>query len=211
MNEKKVILVLHEDQIEAKKICKLLTKFGYKALTDDTVKDIHLVICWDFSDISALRKRFLTPVIFVSANTDEKNIVEALDAGASDYFVPPFGSQEHFARIRAVLRDFTAESSDNDFTVGGLHINFPSRTVLVDGEKTKLTPIEFRILTLLVKNHLKVVTHEQIINDIWGPFNSDNLVVRVNVANIRRKIEKDPSLPRYILTETGIGYKIAGE
>ena len=95
------------------------------------------------------------------------------------------------------------------FAIGDFSINFQSRTVISHEKKFHLTPIEFRIVTLLVKNQGKVLTHEQIINEIWGPFNSDSLLLRVNIANIRRKIEPNKNDPRYILTETGIGYYVA--
>jgi len=100
-------------------------------------------------------------------------------------------------------------ATEKIFCIDGFSIDFPARKVIADGRKIHLTPIEFRIVSLLAKNQGVVLTHEQIINEIWGPFNSDNLVLRVNMANIRRKIEANPSEPKYILTEMGVGYRMA--
>ncbi|MCL1884216.1 MAG: response regulator transcription factor [Defluviitaleaceae bacterium] len=103
----------------------------------------------------------------------------------------------------------TYDETFKTFTSGDLNIDFPSRTIIVEGREVHLTPTEFRIVTLLAKNQNTVISHEQIINEIWGPLNSDNLVLRVNMANIRRKIETDSSNPKYIHTVMGVGYYMA--
>lgn len=160
--------------------------------------------------IKNLRKHSAAPIIVLSESSEEHDIVTALDAGANDVLVLPFGRPEHHARIRAALRygSNTPCVDSGGFTSSGLSVNYATRTVTVDGEKVHLTPIEFRIMTLLTINAGKVLTHDQIINEIWGPYNSDNLVLRVNMANIRRKIESNPAEPVYIVTEVGVGYKV---
>ena len=164
--------------------------------------------------IRNLRKTYEGPIIMLAQSYEERIIVNALDAGANDVLVLPFGRDEHLARIRAALR--SGHSGKNGipggvFAVGGLMIDYARRLVTVDGRPVHLTPIEFRILTLLAKNAGNVWRHEEIINEIWGPFNSDNLVLRVNMANIRRKIEANPAEPRYIITDAGVGYRVAAE
>jgi len=215
MKDKKIILIIHSNENECTKIGDKLSKHGYEIMcmvSQNQNAQVDLVICFEHEGVSIkrLRKSFSAPIIFVSAEKDESFIVKALDAGASDYFVLPFGRFEHLARIRVLLRDFSLANKQNDiFQVGELFINFPARKVRVSGENIHLTPIEFRIITLLAKNAGNVLTHEQLINEIWGPYNSDNLVIRVNMANIRRKLEPVPSEPRYILTDTGVGYRMA--
>ena len=164
--------------------------------------------------IKNIRKTYDAPIIMLSEINDESVIVSALDAGANDVLTLPFGRPEHLARIRAALRfgcNGRRGVSGGIYSQGGLTIDYDRRLVTVDGKPVHLTPIEFRIISLLTRNTGKVLDHEQIINEIWGPYNSDNLVLRVNMANIRRKIEANPAEPRYILTEVGIGYRIASE
>jgi len=160
--------------------------------------------------IRGLRKAFSAPILLLADNPTEKDAVEALDAGAYDVLRGTFGTDEHFARIRASIRNASVRGNmDTVFKMGNLTINFATRAINADGRTVNLTPIEFRILTLLARNNGRVLTYEQIINDIWGPYNSDNLVLRVNMANIRKKIEVNPSKPKYVITEMGVGYKMA--
>jgi len=163
--------------------------------------------------IRNLRRYYEVPIIFLLESADESAIVDALDAGANDVLILPFGRAEHLARIRAALRHGSSTPSIKvgQFSAGGLTINYASRIVCVGDKHVHLTPIEFRIMTLLTLNAGKVLTHDQIINEIWGPYNSDNLVLRVNMANIRRKIEPNPAEPRYVLTEVGVGYRAISE
>ncbi|MCL2217702.1 MAG: response regulator transcription factor [Defluviitaleaceae bacterium] len=217
MRERKIILVIHADQPDCIKLAETLSAAGYKVpaaagFSEAVALTADLVMCWDSLPLERLHRHFFCPIIVLSGIRDEDSVANALDSGASDYLVQPFGGVEQLARIRAVLRDSAKNGSGaEDFSVGGLSINYPGRTVRADGRTVHLTPIEFRILALLAGNVGKVLTHEQIINEVWGPHNSDNLVLRVNMANIRRKIEPTPSEPRYILTEAGIGYRMAGE
>ncbi|WRS26572.1 response regulator transcription factor [Oscillospiraceae bacterium MB08-C2-2] len=153
------------------------------------------------------------PIIVVSARQDEQEKVEALDAGANDYVTKPFGNSELLARIRTALRQHIRlgslkEPAASSFSVGGLFIDYAKRRVQVEGKSVHLTPIEYKIVALLSQNAGKVLTRDFMIQQIWGPFGGDNQVLRVNMANIRRKIEENPADPRFILTEVGVGYRM---
>ena len=160
-----------------------------------------------------LRKWFDPPIIVVSARQKEQEKVAALDAGANDYVTKPFGNRELLARIRTSLRQYARMQNsrsrlDSEFSVGDLHLNYARREVRVGDKLVHLTPIEYRIVVLLARNAGMVLTHDHILKEIWGPFASDSQLLRVNMANIRRKIEPNPADPRYILTEVGVGYRM---
>ena len=151
------------------------------------------------------------PVIVVSARQDEREKVKALDKGANDYVTKPFGSDELLARIRSAIRIYRKSLSArvaSIFTNGGLLIDYEKRTVCVDGNPIQLTPTEYRIVVLLSQNAGKVLTHDYILRFLWGPYAGEHQTLRVNVANIRRKIEKNPADPVYIVTEVGVGYRM---
>lgn len=154
------------------------------------------------------------PIIVVSARTHEKDKVEALDLGADDYITKPFGTSELLARIRTAIRHTRTGLNQNGiptgtFVSGGLTINYDKHRVFVDGADTGLTQNEYKIVSLLGKYAGKVLTYDYIIKEIWGPnMKNDNRILRVNMANIRRKIEKNPAQPQYIFTEVGVGYRI---
>ena len=155
------------------------------------------------------------PIIVVSARTHEHDKVVALDLGADDYIEKPFGTSELLARIRTAIRH-TRTSLDNGeiaqsgkFTVRDLTIDYDKHHVLVGGEDVHLTLNEFKIVALLGKYAGKVLTYDYLIKQIWGPkAKADNQILRVNMANIRRKIEKNPASPEYIFTEIGVGYRM---
>ncbi len=155
------------------------------------------------------------PILILSTHVHEEEKVMALDAGADDYIVKPFGTAELLARIRAAFRHSKGvQTSTPVCTVGAIRIDYGSRSVAVAGKEVHLTPTEYKIVILLSQNVGKVLSHEYIIKEIWGPFtneaySSELQALRVNIANIRRKLEADPSTPQYILTETGIGYRMA--
>jgi two-component system KDP operon response regulator KdpE len=210
----KIILIFHTDFREANQIMDSLINENYNATISSTIKNFRfadmILICWDYFDaavVRGLRKQISAPIIVFSNKNNQ--IGAALDAGAHDFLTLPFGNREHFARIRAAFRNFTPHNEPEIFSFDGLSIDFHRRAVISNGKKIHLTPIEFRIISLLAKNQGLVISHEQIINEIWGPFNSDNLVLRVNMANIRKKIEPDPVSPKYIITEKGVGYFFA--
>ncbi len=163
-----------------------------------------------------IRQWTSTPIIIVSARGNEREKVEMLDLGADDYITKPFGTSELLARIRTAVRHNQKGISDNFSETGkvcinGLMIDFDKRTVKLDGNEVHFTPIEYKIVVLLSKYAGKVLTHDFIIKEIWGPYANENQALRVNMANIRRKIEKNPAEPKYIVTEIGVGYRMNEE
>lgn len=158
-----------------------------------------------------------TPVIVVSARGRENEKVQALDLGADDYIMKPFGTSELLARIRTAIRhnqklQTGALDSDGIYSVGDFIIDYTKRLVSVGKKEVHMTQIEYKILTLLAKYAGRVLTYDFIINEVWGPFGpKDNQILRVNMANIRRKIEKNPGEPVYVLTEVGVGYRMIEE
>lgn len=160
-----------------------------------------------------IRKKSEVPVIVVSARGQEHEKIAALDAGADDYLTKPFYMGELLARIRVIERKNrrTGASAEREFTLDGLSIDFERRRVVVDGTEVHLTPYEYKLLQLLVENRGKVLTHHFILGQIWGYQEGDTKTVRVFMANLRRKIERDSANPRYILTEVGVGYRFVDE
>ncbi len=152
-----------------------------------------------------------TPVIVVSARGDERDKIEALDAGADDYLTKPFGVGELLARVRAALRRGRAVGAGECpvFEFGDVRVDLVARAVEKAGKAVHLTPIEYRLLALLIANAGKVMTHRQILRDAWGPSHSeDSHYVRIYMARLRQKLEDDPTQPRHILTETAVGYRL---
>ncbi|HIT89002.1 MAG TPA: response regulator transcription factor [Candidatus Merdenecus merdavium] len=155
------------------------------------------------------------PIIVVSARDRETDKVKALDLGADDYITKPFGTSELMARIRAALRYQRrlvkqGGVSTSVYKVKDLEMNFEKHKITLKGEKIHLTAIEFKLVSLLAKNAGKVLTYETMMKEIWGPYaNEGNQILRVNMANIRRKIERNPADPQYIFTEVGVGYRMA--
>ena len=151
------------------------------------------------------------PVIVISARGREADKVSALDAGADDYLTKPFGVDELLARIRVALRHAHASRSSDETPVefGPVRIDFARREVTVSGRVIHLTPTEYKMLSLLARNAGRVLTHRQIIREVWGPsYAGQNHHVRVHMAELRKKIEEDPARPRLILTEPGVGYRL---
>lgn len=154
------------------------------------------------------------PIIVVSSRDQDSEKVEALDVGADDYLTKPFSINELLARIRVVFRHISNIKDDSPtiYKVADLEIDLERHDVLLDGKDIHFTPMEYNVLTLLVKNAGKVLTHNFILKEVWGAYiESDMQSLRVFMANIRRKLEKDPAKPRYIITEVGIGYRFADE
>ena len=149
------------------------------------------------------------PIVVVSAVGDEREKVRALDAGADDYVTKPFGSQELAARLRAVLRRAADTGSEPAIEVGDLVIDLADRRVRRGEEHIHLTPIEFDLLRVLAQNRGRLVTHRQLLHEVWGPaYGEETHYLRVHVAHIRSKLEIDPSRPRYVITEPGVGYRL---
>ena len=156
-----------------------------------------------------------TRVLILSARSRISDKVEGLDCGANDYLVKPFGTSELLARIRTAIRHTRTSLSNPEiaqsgrFTTGDLVIDYDKHQVLIHGENARLTANEYRIVSLLGKYAGKVLTYDFIIKELWGPkAKNDNQILRVNMANIRRKIEENPGQPKYIFTEVGVGYRM---
>jgi two-component system KDP operon response regulator KdpE len=155
-----------------------------------------------------LRRWNGAPILVLSAVGEEKEKIEALDAGADDYVTKPFSGDELLARLRAVLRR-AAPSSEPVLTVGELRLDLEKRTVTMGGEPVALTPIEYDLLRLLAENQGKLLTHPMILKAIWGPaFQEESNYLHVHVSHLRRKIEPDPARPRYLLNQAGVGYRL---
>ena len=151
------------------------------------------------------------PVIVLSARTDESDKVEALDAGADDYLTKPFGVAELLARVRATVRRraLPAGSEKPAITFGDVEVDLVARTAKRRGELVHLTPIEYRLLALLIANAGRVLTHRQILRDVWGPSHVESPhYVRVYMGHLREKLEDDPAQPKHLITETAVGYRL---
>ena len=156
-----------------------------------------------------LREWTKVPVIILSVRDREDEKVTALDSGADDYVTKPFGIGELLARMRVALRKSIQESPEPVYRVDGLEVDLERRRVVSQGEEVQLTPTEYDLLRLLVTHAGKVLTHNQILRQIWGPaYLEQPHLLRVNISNLRRKIEPEPNRPRYILTELGVGYRL---
>lgn len=156
-----------------------------------------------------LRQRYALPVIVVSARTEESEKVAALDCGADDYITKPFGSPELLARIRAALRRAGPAAGTTAFTTGALTIDYDKHLVTIEGKPVHLTANEYRLVELLSRSAGKVLTYDRISEAMWGDAAGGNSqLLRVNMANIRRKLEQNPAEPQYILTEIGVGYRM---
>ena len=225
------ILVVEDDPGITTFLKTTLTAEGYDVLISPTGGDALQVVCSHCPDcvlldlglpdmdgseiIRSMRSWTQTPIIIISARSMEEDKAAALDLGADDYIVKPFGAIELLARIRTAIRhtQTTAESSEIGMTgilrVGDLEIDYRKYRVHVAGENVHLTPNEFRIIALLGKHAGRVMTYRAMLRELWGPgAGVDNKILRVHMASIRHKIEPDPNQPRYIFTEVGVGYRL---
>ena len=232
MNIREKILVVEDEKSIAHFISTVLATHGYEAMQarsgseaismisshcpDLIILDLGLPDMDGLDILRQLRSWSSLPVVVVSARAHEKDKVTALDLGADDYLTKPFGTDELLARVRTAIRH-TRTASGNDeiaqkgtYTVRELTIDYNKHQVLKNGQNVRLTLSEFRIVALLGKYAGKVLTYDFIIRELWGPRASgDNQILRVNMANIRRKIEKNPAEPEYLFTEVGVGYRLA--
>lgn len=233
MSAKTLILIVEDEPAIRHVISATLSANKYKTLSCTTGKealalipshcpevvllDLGLPDMDGLEIIKEVRKWSNIPIIVISARDNEKDKVSALDLGADDYLTKPFGSSELLARIRTAMRhnlkmETGSEMPKGKYKVNDLVINFDKRTIKVEKKEVHLTQIEFKLLALLAQSAGKVLTYEYIITKIWGPFAvKDNQILRVNMANIRRKIEQNPADPKYIFTEVGVGYRMAEE
>ena len=232
MNIRDKILVIEDEKSISHFISAILNNNGYEALQarsgaeamsmisshcpDLIILDLGLPDIDGMEILRQIREWSSLPVVVVSARTHEKDKVAALDLGADDYLTKPFGTAELLARVRAAIRHTRTASGNSEiaqkgtYTVGDLTIDYNRHQALVRGENVKLTLSEFRIVALLGKHAGKVLTYDFIIKELWGPrAGGNNQILRVNMANIRRKIEKNPAEPEYLFTEMGVGYRLA--
>lgn len=163
--------------------------------------------------VKGIRAWSSVPIIILSARAQESDKISALDAGADDYLVKPFGAGELLARIRVALRHVSSTAGGEDegvFLVGELQVDMIHRKVTVSGAEVHLTPIEYRLLAVLVKHAGKVLTHQLLLKEVWGPNYVERAhYLRIYMGALRHKLEKDPARPRFLLTEVGVGYRLA--
>ncbi len=160
------------------------------------------------SVLKILREWFTNPILILSVKNSEEDIIKALDNGANDYLVKPFRTGELLARIRSALRNSAADDGDSIIRCGEIAIDLEARTIKKNNESVKLTATEYRLLSLLGKNEGKVLTHQYLLREVWGPgYINQSQYLRVFIAQLRKKIETDANRPEYIVTESGIGYR----
>ena len=158
--------------------------------------------------LQKLRQWYTNPVIILSVQKNEEDIVKALDNGANDYLSKPFRSGELLARIRSALRDAIKDEVDTAVNFQNIQVDFSARTVKKKNQLIKLTSTEYNLLALLIRNEGKVLTHQYLLRAIWGPgFINQSQYLRVFIAQLRKKIEDDPNRPEYLMTESGVGYR----
>ncbi len=162
--------------------------------------------------IKKIREWSAIPIIVLSARSNEQHKIGALDAGADDYLTKPFGLGELLARIRVAMRHSfhnPSQSQNNIFVSGALKVDLLKRQVFTNEQEVHLTPIQYRLLSVLVKNAGKVLTHQYLLKEIWGPSHKDNShYLRIYMSQLRQKLEIEPTQPQYLLTESGIGYRL---
>lgn len=193
-----------------------IARTGMEALTAFQTTSIDLVLLdLGLPDIDGidllkiLRKRLHLPIIIISARSNEEEKVKALDLGADDYVTKPFGTNELLARIRTALRHQNAQAEASVIIENkALKIDFEKQLVYKDGREIHLTKNEYRILALMFRQLGKVVTYQTLMTEVWGPYSDDSQTLRVNMSNIRKKIEKDTLKPEYLITEIGVGYRL---
>ncbi len=220
---KKPILVI-DDEIQIRRFLKVaLEPHGFEVIEADTaasglvkattrrpeviILDLGLPDTPGMEVLSKLREWYELPIIILSVRDDEESIVSALDKGADDYLTKPFSIGELLARIRLAVRK-SPTASEPIVTIDDLTLDIPSRRVTRNGIDLKLTSTEFSLLSILARNAGKVMTHTQILKAIWGPNSSEHVqYIRVYIGHLRQKIETDPSQPKIIITEPGVGYR----
>jgi len=177
---------------------------------DVVVLDLGLPDMDGLEVLTELRSGSSVPILILSVREAEETIVHALDGGADDYLTKPFRTGELLARIRALLRHRVSGQEDQVFTSEDLTVDLSARTVTVRGQAVRLTPTEYSLLALFVTNAGKVLTHSYLLREVWGPaYAEETQYLRVFVGQLRKKIEHDPTTPRILLTESGVGYRLA--
>lgn len=230
MVQKLSVLVIEDEKSICDFIAKTLNASDYKAVTAGSGKEGLAILTSALPDLVLLdlglpdmdgidiikqtREWSSLPIIVISARVQEREKVAALNAGADDYITKPFGTDELLARIRTAIRHSNKivddkVNSTRPYSARGLVVDFGKRLVTVEGKEIHLTRVEYKIVSMLAQNSGKVITYSSLIEQVWGPYADDNnRILRVNMANIRRKIEKNPGEPEYIFTELGVGYRM---
>lgn len=226
MNENEIILII-DDEVQIRRLLDItLSSSGYKIISTSTGKEGLLVAATHHPSIiildlglpdidgqellKKLRDWYFKPIIILSVRSSEEEIIKALDNGANDYLTKPFRSGELLARIRAVLRYAEKKTDDSVYVIDNVVIDVVNHVVKKNGETMKLTSTEFSLLTLLAKNQGRVLTHQYILKEIWGyGYIEQTQYLRVFIAQLRKKIEDNPSQPKLLITESGIGYRFA--
>ena len=230
MHQKISVLIIEDEKSICDFISKTLNSHEYKVTIANNGKDGLTNITSQLPDLVLLdlglpdmdgleviretRRWSSLPIIVISARIQEKEKVAALDAGADDYITKPFGTFELLARIRTAIRHSAKNVADptnvnRPYKAGDLLIDFEKRLVTIAGVEVHLTRVEYKIVSLLAQNSGRVMTYDTLIDQVWGPYADDNnRILRVNMANIRRKIEENPGEPKYIFTELGVGYRM---
>jgi two-component system, OmpR family, KDP operon response regulator KdpE len=181
---------------------------------DLVILDLVMAGMSGFEVCRHLRRWTKTPVIVLSVRNSEDDKIQALDLGADDYLTKPFGMREMFARIRAVMRRTTLDEtqSDSQFSCEDLLVDFAQRRVMLSGQEIHITPKEYDLLRYMVLNANRVLTHRQLLKDVWGSqYENDAQTLRVHIANLRNKIEPHPERPRFIHTEPRVGYRFRAD
>ena len=229
MSAREPVVLVVEDEPQVRRFLRAsLASRGYRLVEATTVREAQQLATSHVPDLflldlglpdgdgieltRSLRGWTHAPIIVLSARGREEDKVDALDAGADDYLTKPFGVSELLARIRVALRHAQRAPPDEPvLSVGPLRIDLARREITVEGQDVRLTPTELKLLVLLARNAGKVLTHGHILREIWGPHSTQAHVVRVHMAELRRKIEADPARPRLLVTEVGVGYRLRDE
>ncbi|MFE3848680.1 response regulator [Flavobacterium sp. LB3P45] len=224
MNNSAEILII-DDEIQIRKLLEIaLDSNGYKTIfavngkegislaanhqPDLIILDLGLPDEDGQVVLKRLREWYKKPILILTVRNTEEEIVKALDNGANDYLAKPFRTQELLARIRTALRNLNQDENEPIIDFGEISIDFTSRIVKLKNEILKLTTTEYNLLSILVKNEGRVLTHQYLLKQVWGNSYSDQTqYLRVFVAQLRKKIEEDPNRPKYIITESGVGYR----
>ncbi|HMM20491.1 MAG TPA: response regulator [Selenomonadales bacterium] len=229
MTEKGMRVLVVDDEVQIRRLLRVsLGAHGYEieeAVTgeeginrttmfkpDMIVLDLGLPDMDGKEVVRRIREWSQVPILILTARDQEQEKIDALDAGADDYVTKPFGVGELMARMRVSMRRAARSGDEPVISCGGLSIDLAQRRVLVEGREVKLTPTEYDIMKVLAQHAGKVLTHKQLLKAVWGTaFNEDTHYIRVYIGQLRRKIEANPTQPRYIITESGVGYRLMGK
>ncbi len=228
MSEDKELILLIEDEPQMRRFLRItLQGHGYRLVEagtgqegliqaasrnpDVVLLDLGLPDLDGLEVTRRLREWAQTPIIVVSAREQEQDKVKALDAGADDYLTKPFSAGELMARIRVALRHMARQTGKQEpvFVLQNLRVDLAQRQVFIDEKEVHLTPIEYKLLTVLVRHAGKVITHNQLLKEVWGPAHVNEVqYLRVYMTQLRHKLEVDPTRPRFLMNEPGIGYRL---